>query len=190
MRLFAAVVPPPDALAALACDVDAARAGLGPEERALRWAPPDRWHLTLAFYGEVDDPDPLSARLARAAARSRPMSLALHGAGRFGRGVLWAGVAGDVEELVRLAARCAAAGRREGVDVEDRAYRPHLTVARTRRPVDLRPAVELLAHHGGPVWPADRLHLVVSELGSEPHYRDVASWPLGTRSEPLTTLAE
>ncbi|HEU4676396.1 MAG TPA: 2'-5' RNA ligase family protein, partial [Motilibacteraceae bacterium] len=124
MRLFAAVVPSPEALAALARDVDAARAGLGPDGRRLRWGAPERWHLTLAFYGEVADPGPLAARLGRAAARSRPMSLSLHGAGRFGRGVLWAGVGGDVTDLARLAARCAAAGRREGLDVEDRPYRP------------------------------------------------------------------
>lgn len=187
------MVPPPDALAALARDLEAARQALGSDERRLRWGAPERWHLTLAFYGEVDDPGPLAARLGRAAARSRPLSLALAGAGRFGRGVLWAGVAGDVEDLVHLAAGCTAAGRREGLEVEDRPYRPHLTVARSRRPVDLRPAVELLAHHDGPVWPADRLHLVVSELGSEPHYRDVASWPLGgqpeEREEPPTNLA-
>jgi 2'-5' RNA ligase len=189
VRLFAAVVPPPEALTVLAVDVDAARQAVGPAERRLRWASPDRWHLTLAFYGEVADPDPLAARLGRAAARSHPMSLALHGAGRFGRGLLWAGVVGDVTDLARLAARCAAAGRREGLDVEDRPYRPHLTVARSRTPLDLRPAVELLRAHDGPAWTADRLHLVVSEPGSEPHYRDVASWPLGEGPEPLTTLA-
>lgn len=177
------MVPPPEALAALVRDVETARAALGPDERALRWGAPERWHLTLAFYGDVADPDPLAVRLARAAARTRPLSLSLVGAGRFGRAVLWAGVTGDVADLVRLASRCAAAGRREGLDVEDRPYRPHLTVARSRRPVDLRPAVELLHHHGGPGWTADRLHLVVSELGSEPHHRDVVSWPLGGQPE-------
>ncbi|SDQ53017.1 RNA 2',3'-cyclic phosphodiesterase [Quadrisphaera sp. DSM 44207] len=183
MRLFVALVPPASALDALEADVARAR------ERVphLRWTPRSRWHLTLAFYGEVPDRllGDLSARVTRAAARHDPLALALQGAGRFGSRVLWVGVRGDVTGAARLAASCAASGRRAGLPVEDRPYRPHLTVARAgdRRPgagaVDLRPAVEALGQHAGPAWTASAVDLVRSRPGPQPSYETLLSAPLG-----------
>ncbi|EYT79135.1 2'-5' RNA ligase, partial [Streptomyces sp. Tu 6176] len=72
MRLFAAVLPPPDVLDALADEVAALRALPGADR--LRWTGRAGWHLTLAFYGEVAEetvPE-LEARLAKAAHRTRP----------------------------------------------------------------------------------------------------------------------
>ncbi|NED21392.1 RNA 2',3'-cyclic phosphodiesterase, partial [Streptomyces sp. SID9913] len=93
MRLFAAVLPPEDVTRELAAEVERLRALPGAD--ALRWTGRPGWHLTLAFYGEVEDvlvPD-LDARLARAASRTEPFELALGGGGRFGRGrALWTGV--------------------------------------------------------------------------------------------------
>src|SRR3954447_16551677 len=91
----------------------------------LRWTRRDAWHVTLAFYGEVDDVTAgrLLPRLERAAGRHPARSLAFIGAGAFPRAAaahtLWTGVQGD---LRRLADSCAAAARREGVDM-DRAQR-------------------------------------------------------------------
>ena len=51
MRLFVALTPPAAALADVDAALDPART-LQPE---LRWIPVERWHLTLAFYGEVPD---------------------------------------------------------------------------------------------------------------------------------------
>jgi 2'-5' RNA ligase len=194
VRVFAAVVPPGDALQHLAERVDDVRR----EHPAvpLSWPGAGRWHLTLAFYGEVSDlqASRLAERLARAAARHDAMRLRFAGAGRFGDRVLWAGVEGDVAPLKSLAASAAAAGRRVGLDVEDRAYRPHLTLARGRpraRP-DLKPLVAALADYDGPPWAADRLVLVRSHLGPTPRYVEQGAWPLAAGStavgleEPLS----
>ncbi|RIQ15765.1 2'-5' RNA ligase family protein, partial [Jiangella rhizosphaerae] len=91
MRLFAAVEPPPDAVAHLAAIVDGVRDGV------LRWSDPAAWHLTLAFYGEVGEEKltELTERLARAARRHPATTARIAGAGRFGRAVLWAGIDGD-----------------------------------------------------------------------------------------------
>ncbi|MEU9382704.1 2'-5' RNA ligase family protein, partial [Streptomyces sp. NPDC048279] len=70
MRLFAAVLPPPEVAAELAVEVDRLKRLPGAE--ALRWTGRPGWHFTLAFYGEVEEglvPD-LSERLARAAHRT------------------------------------------------------------------------------------------------------------------------
>ena len=183
MRLFAALDPPPGEIAALAEALAAAMAG--PDER-LRRVPPEQWHLTTAFYGDVPEavvPE-LTERLGRAAGRTGPMSLRLCGAGTFpkqaakGR-VLWAGVDGDVTELSRLADRCVAAGRRCGLAMEERPYRPHLTLARTRRdPLDLRDPVTALSTYEGHPWPATSLRLVKSTLGPKVTHETLHEWRL------------
>ncbi|MQA77860.1 MAG: RNA 2',3'-cyclic phosphodiesterase [Streptosporangiales bacterium] len=187
MRLFAALEPPPAALA----EVVEALAPVRTELPDLRWAPVERMHLTVAFYGEVPDRsvDDLGARLARAAGRHPALSLAFTGAGAFpGRRrarILWLGVGGDRDPLVRLAASASAAGRRIGLDLDERGYRPHLTVARARRPYDLHACVGRLETYAGTVWPATDLALVRSHQGPEPRYETLETWPLvGTHSLP------
>ncbi|MFE3451162.1 RNA 2',3'-cyclic phosphodiesterase [Nonomuraea sp. NPDC059194] len=175
MRLFAAIIPPPEILD----EVAAALAPVTELVEGVRW--PDRatWHLTLAFYGEVPEralPD-LEVRLARAAARHPAKRLAFAGAGAFAKRVLWLGLTGD--PLVRLAASTRAAGRRAGaVQTDDKPFRPHLTIARTRHPTDLRPLVEALSSFEGSSWAADAVHLVHSRLGATVRYESLGHWAL------------
>jgi RNA 2',3'-cyclic 3'-phosphodiesterase len=180
MRVFVAVTPPPEALD----ELSSATAEMRSARPELRWTRPDQWHLTLAFLGEVDDQAraDLSVRLGRAAAGHPPMRLALHGAGRFGNRVLWTRVAGDLVALRGLAVSVRAAARRAGVALEDRPYRPHLTLARGREGTDLRPVVDALAGFAGHTWTADELHLVRSHLGAgperTPRYEVLTTWTL------------
>ncbi|MGW7261825.1 RNA 2',3'-cyclic phosphodiesterase [Streptomyces sp. NPDC054842] len=186
MRLFAAVLPPEEAVRELAAAVDGLRRLPGAD--ALRWTGRPGWHFTLAFYGEVaDDVLPeLSARLARAARRSTPFPLALRGGGHFGGRALWAGAAGDVGALRLLAERAEAAARKAGLPTEEhRRYRPHLTVARSRGGADLSPSVRALDGFTGREWTVGELSLVRSNLpvsgvaGEQPRYETVERWPLG-----------
>lgn len=187
MRLFAAVLPPPGAVAELGREVRALRRLAGAD--ALRWTQPDGWHFTLAFYGEVPEetvPE-LARRLERAAVRSAPFPLALAGGGSFGQGkALWTGASGDLAALGRLAGRAQAAGRRAGVGGEEhRHYRAHLTLARGRGDTGLRPYVDALAEFAGTAWTVGELVLVRSHLpasgvpGEQPRYAPVARWALG-----------
>ena len=180
-RLFLAVDPPADAVAALDRAVDPLRSLPG----APRWIPPSRWHLTLVFLGDVAAQllDPLTAAVAPAVAGTPPLTLQLAGAGRFGSrrrpAVCWAGVSGDDAELTALADRLAAAVRSVGLPVEDRPFRAHLTLGRWRpgRPADAE-LPERLAAHRGPVWPVREVVLRRSHLGPEPTYERVTAWPL------------
>ncbi|MFJ3232323.1 RNA 2',3'-cyclic phosphodiesterase [Streptomyces sp. NPDC086787] len=187
MRLFAAVLPPEDVADALAAEVAVLR-GL-PGADALRWTGRPGWHFTLAFYGQVDDalvPD-LSERLARAAHRTAAFPLAVCGGGQFGHGrALWAGAEGDLETLRLLAERAEAAARKAGVPMEEhRRYKAHLTVARSRDAVDVRPYVDGLRGFTGRTWTVTDLALVRSNLprsgipGEQPRYETVARWALG-----------
>ncbi|MFF1282283.1 RNA 2',3'-cyclic phosphodiesterase [Streptomyces sp. NPDC058299] len=190
MRLFAAVLPPEDVIEELA--VVAARLGELPGAGGLRWTGRPGWHLTLAFYGEVTDAlvPALSDRLARAAHRTAPFTLSLAGGGRFGQGrALWVGVRGEVEALRLLAGRAEAAARKAGVPMgEHRPYKAHLTLARGREAVDVRPFVTALAEFAGSPWTVADLALVRSSLprsgvpGEQPRYEAVARWALGAGS--------
>ena len=179
MRLFVAVWPSDRAIADLAAAVAALRLdGVAP-----RWLPDSRWHITLVFLGEVAEATVprLGTVLGRAAQRAAPTELQLAGAGRFGRGVLWLGVAGDVAPLTELAGRAAAAARHTGIEVAVRRFHPHLTIAHGRTGADLRPWVKALASYAGPPWPMDRVSLVRSKVGPRPTYTELESWPIPRR---------
>ncbi len=181
MRLFAAVLPPDAAMAELAAAVRPLR------DDRLTWTGEAGWHFTLAFMGEVRDqvlPE-LHERLARAAHRTAPFPLRLHGAGHFGERALWIGAAGDLDGMRLLAERADAAARRAGVPMEQhRRYTPHLTLGRSREGVPLRPYLDALADFEGTPWQADTLSLVRSNLpvsgvrGEQPRYETVGAWPL------------
>ena len=110
----------------------------------------DSLHITLRFFGNIaeEQAGDLDAELARIT--ERPFELSLQGAGAFGEGLdvraVWAGV-GDSEALKRLAAKCEAAARRSGLEAERRPYRPHVTLAYTRRPEPARVAAWVAQHN-------------------------------------------
>jgi 2'-5' RNA ligase len=183
VRVFVALTPPPDAVTELWTASEALRT----EQPELRWGLPNQWHLTLAFLGEVADVATagLSERLGCVAARHPPLVLSLGGAGRFGNRILWIRVRGDTDRLRRLAASVRASARRTRLSVEERPYRPHLTLARARDGADLRRAVAAMAGFEGRAWTVDELHLVCSHLGAGPggtaRHETHASWPLRGR---------
>jgi 2'-5' RNA ligase len=186
MRLFAAVVPPETVTAELAGEVERLRTLPGADR--LHWTAQASWHFTLAFYGEVEDelvPE-LSRRLGRAAHRHQPFELRLAGGGRFARSVVWAGADGDPDPMRRLADSAAEGARRAGVPMEDhRPYEPHLTIARNRTRMSLRPYADALADFEGSPWTVERLRLVRSNLpksgepGEPPRYETLEAWLLG-----------
>jgi 2'-5' RNA ligase len=176
-----AVDPPEEARAHLM----AALAPLQGSPGEPRWTLPERWHLTLLFLGAVPDrqvPD-LVAAVGPQVHTARPGRLRLAGAGRFGSvrrpQVAWIGLDGDVATLTDLARRLAAEARRLRLEVEDRPFRPHLTVGRWRpgRPAD-GTVIDRLAGYRGPEWPVSEVRLLESHLGPRPSYDELATWPV------------
>lgn len=184
MRLFVAITPPRAVLLEVRAAVDALKRGNTPGVNALlRWTRPETWHITVAFYGEVSEEKAadLVDRLGRVAARTTPMELSLAGAGRFGPRALWFGVQGQCDRLGRLAEASGAAARRCHIRVEDRPYRPHLTLARVNGvprgvtqddqtgPLDLAPIVDRLRTFRSPGWLAGEVELfTVTEAAEAP----------------------
>ena len=180
MRLFTAVVLPDDVVA----ELDSAAAPH--RDEVLAWTHPEQWHITLAFYGQVEDAQvpELKTRLTRAAKRYPVLSLALDGAGRFDKRTLWVGCSGDIATLRGIARSAAAAGRRIRASSAEDAFRfrAHVTLARARRPVDLRPYVVPLGAFRSRAWTVDAVALVRSHLGAgaERHsrYETLSTHPL------------
>ena len=184
-RLFFAVPVPGPARAPL-------EAVLGDVERLLpraRLTAAGGWHLTLAFLGQVraELADAVVRVGEAAAAAARPVRLTLEGGGAFPSArrarVLWAGVGGDAEALVELAAALTAACRAAGLRSEERPLVPHLTLARLPEPAPVPPeALDLVisAAAAAPPWQARSLACYRSTLTNRgARYQVVRSFPLG-----------
>ena len=144
----------------------------------LRWASPGTWHITLAFLGEVTEAAPVEAAVRAAAAGIEPFELVTTRGGRFGGSILWLGVEDDPPEAVHdLARRVRHELDERGVSIEAGSFRPHITLARSRRRdrgvgSSLVEAISIPSER----WRADRVELWESILGRGPaRYEVVAS---------------
>jgi RNA 2',3'-cyclic 3'-phosphodiesterase len=191
VRLFVAIAPPAEALAQLERAVSQLRA----DWPDLRWASQERWHVTLAFLGDVQEArlDELHARLGRAAGRHVRLAVRIGRGGAFPAAsrarVLCSHIEGAQQDLARLsalAASVAAASRRAGAPPPDegRRYRPHLTLARSREPANLAALVAMLAGFAGSDWDASGIQLIRSVTGPRPSYETLGSWSLPPRPPP------
>jgi RNA 2',3'-cyclic 3'-phosphodiesterase len=119
------------------------RATAAARRAKVTWIPADRMHLTIRFIGEVDDG---RASMVRAALEQplavAPFNLTLCGAGTFPKSgiprVVWLGVTEGREQLLSVEREITARLTPLGIPEEDRAYSPHLTLARVRDPSGLK----------------------------------------------------
>ena len=105
-----------------------------------RWQKDEQLHLTLRYIGEVDRHRAADIAAALSGVNFRPFSLSLDGVGTFDRrgriDVLWAGVRPQ-DEVKLLAKRVNTALAAVGIPAENRAFQPHITVARFGRSAGL-----------------------------------------------------
>ena len=136
-----------------------------------RWQTDDQLHLTLRFIGEVDRHLAEDVHAVLGGVHHAPFELALNGLGSFDRrcypDAVWAGVTphGQVKALHK---KIDAALLRVGVAPDERAFLPHVTIARLRRSAG--PIGNLLEEAGGltsPAFTVDSFALFESDLTSE-----------------------
>ncbi len=161
-RLFVAIRPPREIRERLLST-------MGGVQNA-RWQSDDQLHLTLRFIGEVDRHQAEDIAATLGSIRQAAFRICLSGVGSFGRngkGAVWAGVAPH-QELKALHKKIDQSLVRVGVQPENRAYHPHITVARLGRSSGaVEPYIERWAGLTSDAFPVDRICLYESSLGSE-----------------------
>ena len=126
-RLFVAIRPPETIRDLLIDAMD--------ESPVLRWVGDEQLHLTLRFIGEVERPVANDVADELGTVRFPRFHLRINGLGRFERkqgGALWAGVE-PRKPVAELAAKIERACVEAGLPPEQRAFHPHITLARWNR---------------------------------------------------------
>ena len=159
-RLFVAIRPPETVRALLL----AAMGGIG----GARWQTEDQIHLTLRFVGELDRHRAEDVAAALAGIHHPRFEIAINGIGAFERRgqpeTVWAGVTPH-EPLKTLHKKIDQAMVRVGIEPDQRAYLPHITLARLKR--GSRSVRNLLEASGGlrsQPFPVDNFALFESQL--------------------------
>lgn len=128
MRLFVAI-----ALGQEIKDNIAALRGGIPD---ARWIAADNAHVTLAFIGEIQTPQMLDISTALGAISHPAFYLDIEDVGVFGSNrrprILWAGVR-NLDTLTLLHQKIVTAIELTGAKLEDRRFRPHITLARVHK---------------------------------------------------------
>ena len=111
----------------------------------LTWAAAERLHLTVRFLGDLEDE--LAERVIGALREPlpiNPFAMTFDPLGAFpAKGpprVLWIAAADGRDDVIRAGAAISDRLLALGIPAEDRAYTPHLTLARVRDAGGLRPA--------------------------------------------------
>ena len=181
MRAFIAIDLPENIRAALR-RIQASFRSAAP---AARWTQPEGIHLTLKFLGEISDRKVMEVcESLKKLGPFESFAIGLKGFGFFPDArrprVFWVGLE-ELPSLSRLADQVEEAMRSIGFAREERAFRPHLTVARFRVPQP-QPALQALLTQQGEQAPGSfevsEFFLFESKLlpqGAE--YRKVERFP-------------
>ena len=161
-RLFVAIRPPPEIREHLL--------GIMGGVQNARWQDDAQLHATLRFIGEVDRHRAEDIAAALGSIRHQPFQVSLSGVGSFGKrgkGALWAGLSPH-DDLKRLHKKVDQACLRAGIEPDERAYRPHVTIARLSRTTGpVEPFIERWAGLSSMPFAVDSICLFESRLGSE-----------------------
>lgn len=186
LRLFVAILVPPEVSAALA-------RSLPGDVPALRRVAPELMHVTLAFIGWIGEErlDAVTSAVEAGVAGASTFDVTFTGVGRFpDRGaprVVWAGTS-ETREIEALGATVREALTRRGIPFDPKPLRAHVTLARVldgasapdRRAVERAAATARVPD--GSAFTADAVHVVQSVLSrSGPRYASRARVALAGR---------
>ena len=127
-RLFVAIdMPDP---------VQRSLAELNPHIHGVRWTPPDQMHLTLGFFGHLQEDVDLALREKLSAIEFGAFFLPVRGIGTFppkrAPKIIWIGVGNGHPHLFQIHKRVTEAALAVGLEPELRPWHPHVTLARCR----------------------------------------------------------
>jgi 2'-5' RNA ligase len=130
MRLFVAIDLDPEIRERVARFSESVR-NLAPD---VRWTPPESWHITLKFIGEVGNDVSERVKEQLEKVNAAPANIGFRGTGFFptprAARVFWAGVQAD-SSLIAVAEGVDRVLGAIGIPFEERGFTPHLTLARS-----------------------------------------------------------
>ncbi|WP_170885650.1 RNA 2',3'-cyclic phosphodiesterase [Bacillus alkalicellulosilyticus] len=155
-----------------------------PNDSFKRWVHPNDYHITLAFLGFAT-PTQLSdviEGIEKIVKKHNRFPLSLTDSGTFGREeqprIFWLGLEKS-SALNQLQKDIADACRSVGFEIEKRAYKPHITIARQwnqKKPFhfpSFQAKVELLT------WVSHEIVIYQTHLKNTPKYEAIKRFPLG-----------
>lgn len=104
----------------------------------VRWVNPENIHLTLKFFGNIDESriDPIAKSLEGLIQTTSAFSLSIRGMGSFPHfknpRVIWMGLKEGKEVLVALQEKVDGELKKIGFEPEERDFHPHLTLGRAK----------------------------------------------------------
>jgi len=166
-RLFIAVEPPQHIIEGCRDIIE----GLRSAGDGIRWVKSHGIHLTMKFFGDVDESRiPEINDAAGILSGSGAIDLVVEGLGTFPGGkrprVVWVGIAGDLDRLVKARNMLDEALSGIGFSREDRPFRGHLTLGRVkgRIPVALAMSLEESRNISLGEMRVERFSLIQSDL--------------------------
>jgi RNA 2',3'-cyclic 3'-phosphodiesterase len=151
-RTFAAIDISEEARTQVAAYISRLRSEF--KERRVGWERPEKLHITVKFFGDVESGKiaAIQERLERIASGHSAFTAELAGTGVFPNPrnprVLWIGIQNDDESMTTLGREIEAASRELGLSPEQRRFSPHLTIARLRDPEKSRDLAETHLNSG------------------------------------------
>ncbi len=195
VRIFLAVLPHPAVVGEMEQLASRLRKAAQFTPIKLSWVPPENYHVTLWFLGNVgrDVANRLAGGLPATAARVSSFQLDFRHLGFFPDDesrpprVLWAGIHKPPREAEQLRNECAKLITSCGLPVPDQTFIPHVTLARlrsTRGLFPFRKVIHPYRFHKFGVSAIDRLMLMESITGGGPaRYVPFAEAPLAPSRE-------
>lgn len=165
--------------------------------RKAKWVAPENLHVTLKFLGEIDTvtAKEIAAHLSRELTHVEPFVLPLDETvcavpSQARAKMLWTTLLDPAGDATRLAGIVQRVALPYGIEADTRDFHPHITLARTRRPMRIDTVGkldEIFAAHAPhePSMSVQRATLYKSTLTRQgPIYEILARVPLGQGTQP------
>jgi 2'-5' RNA ligase len=181
-RLFIAAEPPQHIIDGCRNVIDTLRAA----GNGIRWVRPHGIHLTMKFFGDVEESRiPEINEAAKVLQGRGAIDLEVKGLGTFPGGkrprVVWVGIEGDIDRFVSIRDILDGALSEIGFPAEERPFRGHLTLGRVkgRVPVQLSARLDESRNIALGEMRVEGVHLIQSDLKpSGAVYTPLAFYPL------------
>jgi 2'-5' RNA ligase len=148
IRSFIAIETPPEVKA----DIVKVQEGLRTTNADVRWESIEKFHITLKFLGNVEEPrlNTLADRLQEALGAFAPFNITYQGVGCFPNQhhprVVWIGAENEDGTLSRIQETIEEAAEQMGFQREERQFHPHITIGRVKGSKNLKALVSELGN--------------------------------------------